>query len=325
MRNHSRCWLDNAFLLGMMLGTLYADLPAQAAPGTDTPLGQPAPGTRPTVFAPGIVTVEAFNHCSISMTPDGDEVYWAVTPDDHSRNIYVSRRGPEGWSEPQVMPFADRDDGDCPMVTPDGRHLFFNSFRYLDPARTAEAAPGEEDRERLWVVSRIGDGPGPRWSEPFAPEAINDDRLHWQASADLEGTLYFASQREGSLGRSDIYVSHRRDGGYTSPVNLGETINSQFLDTAPFVAPDGSYLIYSRGTVPEGEGPSNAKLYVSFLTATGEWDEPVPLTATSGNGHEVAAYVSPDGRFLFFMRISQRGSEVYWMDASVIDQLAAGG
>jgi hypothetical protein len=35
----------------------------------------------------------------------------------------------------------------------------------------------------------------------------------------------------------------------------------------------------------------------------------------------VAAYVSPDGRFLLFMRISQRGSEVYWMDASVIEQL----
>jgi len=92
------------------------------------------------------------------------------------------------------------------------------------------------------------------------------------------------------------------------------------METAPFVAPDGSYLIFSRGTVLEG--PSDAKLYLSFLTADGAWGDPVPLSATAGYGNnEVAAYVSPDGRFLFFMRISNRGSEVYWMDASVIEQI----
>jgi Tol biopolymer transport system component len=305
----------------MMFAVVTAGLSAQATsspPPPDTPLGQQAPGVGPRVFARGIVTVQDFIHCSITMTPDGGEVYWAITPEEGSRNIYVSRRGPEGWSEPMVVPFADRDDGDCPMVTPDGRQLFFNSFRYLHPARTAEEAPGAEDRERLWVVD-LNDT-GPRWSEPHAPEAINDAHLHWQASADSKGTLYFGSRREGGLGKTDIYVSHLRNAGYTTPVNLGETINTQYLETAPFVAPDGSYLIFSRGTVLES--PSDAKLYISFLTAEGVWDDPVPLSATAGYGtNEVAAYVSPDGRFLFFMRISNRGSEVYWMDASVIERL----
>ena len=79
----------------------------------------------------------------------------------------------------------------------------------------------------------------------------------------------------------------------------------------PFVAADGSYLLFQR----------NYDIHVSFRAASGAWLEPVRLPQpVSTPEAELCPVVSPDGRFLFFMR----SGHVYWVDAAIIEDLRPG-
>jgi hypothetical protein len=79
----------------------------------------------------------------------------------------------------------------------------------------------------------------------------------------------------------------------------------------PFVAADGSYLLFQR----------NNDLHVSFRGPDGRWLAPVPLPPTVNTPEgELCPVVSPDGRYLFFMR----SYHVYWVDAAIIEDLRPG-
>ncbi|GAB1858599.1 OmpA family protein [Flavobacteriaceae bacterium MHTCC 0001] len=63
-----------------------------------------------------------------------------------------------------------------------------------------------------------------------------------------EKTLYFASDRPGSLGESDIFkVAILEDGGYGIPVTLGEDINTEGKETFPFISDKGTLYFSSDG------------------------------------------------------------------------------
>ena len=93
-------------------------------------------------------------------------------------------------------------------------------------------------------------------------------------------------------------------------------------DHDPFIAPDGSYLIWCSdrpGVLGEND------LFVSFRTEDGSWTAPLNL----GEGVNTAAdetrpYVTPDGRFLFFNSTVAGSRDIFWVDASVFLELAPG-
>lgn len=70
--------------------------------------------------------------------------------------------------------------------------------------------------------------------------------------------MYFASEREGGLGGSDIYRSRVSGESPTTPENLGEEINSKFNETDPAVRMAGFHLLFNSD-----RGPPNSILYSS--------------------------------------------------------------
>ncbi|NAS29682.1 OmpA family protein [Flavobacteriaceae bacterium R38] len=63
-----------------------------------------------------------------------------------------------------------------------------------------------------------------------------------------ETKLYFASDREGSLGLSDIYVVDiNNDGSFSEPKNLGPDVNTEGRETFPFVSTEGNLYLSSDG------------------------------------------------------------------------------
>ena len=65
--------------------------------------------------------------------------------------------------------------------------------------------------------------------------------------------LYFASDRPGGFGESDLYVVDvNEDGTFSSPQNLGDKINTAGRDTFPFVAKDNTLYYSSDGFVNYG-------------------------------------------------------------------------
>ena len=56
------------------------------------------------------------------------------------------------------------------------------------------------------------------------------------------------NEENESRKHNDIYVYFKRqDGTWTKPINLGNTVNSDFDETGPRITPDGKYLFFGRG------------------------------------------------------------------------------
>ena len=90
-------------------------------------------------------------------------------------------------------------------------------------------------------------------------------------------------------------------------------------DFCPFIAPDESYLIFSR-SVPEERGRSD--LFISFRDVDGTWTEAVNMgDAIDSLQNEVSPVVTPDGRYLVFLRVSGEVNDVYWTKADIIEVL----
>lgn len=264
---------------------------------------------EPVAFVDGVISIGETG--CITFAPDGRTAYFAKHTPRPSR-IMVSRFQNGHWSAPEPAGFSGRYPDWDPLVSPDGRRLFFASLRPVG---------GEEKKASdLWYVERAGDG----WSEARnLGEPVNTKRGGASfASAASDGTLYFFAARPDSRGGADIYRSKLVNGRYQEPENLGEEINSSAQEVDPYIAPDQSFLIFASDR-PGGMGKMD--LYVSFRRE-GRWTSPRNLgLKVNSSGSEVCPCVSPDGRYFFFTsgRESKPGvfqTGIYQVDLDALKQ-----
>lgn len=91
-------------------------------------------------------------------------------------------------------------------------------------------------------------------------------------------TLYFASDKPGGYGGVDLYMSTREIGGtWTTPVNLGPTINTSGDEMFPNIAEDGTLYFASNGHL----GLGGLDVFSTSMVKTGNrittWTEPENL------------------------------------------------
>jgi tetratricopeptide (TPR) repeat protein len=86
------------------------------------------------------------------------------------------------------------------------------------------------------------------WS-PLVKLNENINTKYWESHATISHDnkkLYFTSNRKGTLGGLDIYVSKRDSTGDWGPaVNLGSVINSPYNEESPFLSQDDKTLFFS--------------------------------------------------------------------------------
>jgi Tol biopolymer transport system component len=59
--------------------------------------------------------------------------------------------------------------------------------------------------------------------------------------------MIFCSNKAGGFGRTDMYITYWLSNcTWSTPVNLGENINSVDTDFSPTVTPDGNNLMFTR-------------------------------------------------------------------------------
>lgn len=267
----------------------------------------PIPGRSAERFLPGKVQAD---HASATVSPDGNEIYWAQYVDGKSYRQILGMRYEHGkWGRPRVMSFTADADGDCPVLSPDGQTMLFNSTR---------PSPDDNDsrRERFWTVTRTEQG----WSEPVPVDmCVNGGHLHWQGSLDKYGNLYFGSERAGSTGRDDIFVAMKRPKGYAPPRPMPAPINTQGHESMPFIGPKGDYILFNRGHYSPVPPDYPTGFLVSFKKADGNWMEPVPVPVAGVPDQDIACpFVTRDERYFIFLILNRREKAVYWVDASVI-------
>jgi ankyrin repeat protein len=268
-------------------------------------LGQTEPGDKPQIFAPGIVSGHGFDseHSPAVFSPALKEVYW--TPKFRGPILYMKQK--DGvWTAPKPAPFCSEYGDGEPIFSPDGKKLFFLSFRPLKPG-------GPSDKENMWYVERTLEG----WSEPKpVSPLINAFDLHWLFSVADNGTIYFASPSGKSYGSNDIYSSRLVNGEYEEPRNLGDVINTSGIDHTPYIAPDESYLIYVSSR--ESSSPRDMKFYISYRNKDGFWTKPINIGEKINSIRlSLCPAVTPGGKYMFF--IGQ--ADIYWVDAEFIERL----
>ncbi len=299
-------------------------------------LGQELPGLTPKLFAPGIVST-GLSERDMAITPDGNEIYYSgVVGANHNFSaILVVKRVEGRWSKPEVAPFSGHFMDLEPAISPDGQRFFFLSNR---PLPGAEEPLGGED---IWVMERTAEG----WGAPsnLGPP-VNSAAPEFFPSVTRDGTLYFTRRGEG---RSEtIFRSRLVDGAYSEPEELGPEVNSGQTQFNAFIAPDESYLLVCVWGRDDSLG--GVDYYVVFRSADDVWSEPINLGEgiNMAEGTEWSPYVSPDGRYFFFMSSRatiQEGhsperldyedmqrlhalpmngnSDIWWVDAEVIARL----
>lgn len=251
-------------------------------------LGQTPPVNEPVPFATGIVG----GHSSVTISADGKEIYWSRV--DGKIWFSVSKDGE--WTKPEIVSFCKGNsyNYDNPFLTPDGNKMFLTSFRPGNYTNTKEA---------IWYAERSPNG----WNEPkkLSP-AVNDMPLHWSISVSNSGTLYFGG--EGN----DIYYSKLISGKYQKPVSIGE-INTPATETCPYIAPDESYIVFTRF---DETNVKNTGIFISYKDQSGNWLPPKLALGGDKKSGGMSPRISPDGKYIFYVN-----GGMWWTQATFIQDL----
>ena len=253
-------------------------------------LGQNLSGDDPEIFAPGLISTEMYTR-DIAMMPDGNEIYFCVSAMGYNL-IFYTKQIDGIWTEPEPASFiADFDKMYYePHITTDGKRLLF-----LSDMPVSETELPTQD---IWAVDRLG---GDTWGVPYnLGIPINTDGNEYFPSTTKDGTLYFTRAEKGSRIHY-IYRSKLINGKYQEPERLSDNVNCGTNRYNAFIDPDERFIIVP--TVGMEDGLGGTDYYIVFRDEDDNWDIPVNLgtKVNQERGAEWSPYVSPDGKYFFFM------------------------
>jgi peptidoglycan-associated lipoprotein len=141
--------------------------------------------------------------------------------------LYHSKKEGGNWSEPELLPFFVKDEGDDstqvtvghPALSADGKTLVFAS----------DAKGGKGGRD-LWKSTY--DEEKKRWSAPTNLGDLNTQGDEMYPFIHNDGTLYFASNGHIGMGGLDIFMAEAQGDSWGNVTNMRYPINSNGDDFA---------------------------------------------------------------------------------------------
>lgn len=171
-----------------------------------------------------------------------------------------------------------------PVLTADNETLIF----------TARSDDGDENL----YISQLTNG---TWSAPKSiSEKINTTANEGTCSISADGrTLVFTScDGKNSLGSCDLYISKKVGEEWTTPENLGSSVNTPFWEAQPSLSNDGRILYFSSDR--QG-GYGRKDLWVSELKENNTWTKAINLGDVINTANdEISPFVHANGHTLFF-------------------------
>lgn len=189
-----------------------------------------------------------------SVTPDGRGLLfsWSVARTDRSGleinedfDLYrLDLTTPGAKPEP-----FDKADINRPRAGAIAKTLYFHNenapvlTRSGDLYFWTERADGVGSRD---VYVAPSDGKGSFLIARPLPAPLNGKGMDTLGHVSVDGRLMLlALSDRGGQGGSDIFVSRKVGGRWTTPVNLGPSVNSGAEDFGPTLTPDGKLLVFS--------------------------------------------------------------------------------
>ena len=207
--------------------------------------------------------------------------------------IYITHYDQGNWTEPERL-FGNLSSNDDPFFSVDGTKLFFTTQNAPDGTRKADSD--------IWVADYI-DG---EFTSPRPVENINSASLESSPVQTTDGTLYFASARNGGMGSGDIWRSRLEDGEFQQPENLGGPFNTPGGEWNLFLPPNAEYLVLEASGRADAMSDSG-DLYL-HRHENEQWTPPAPLQHINTTGSDLMPRLSPDGEHIFFTTTNSSNS-----------------
>ena len=238
------------------------------------------------------------------ISPDDETMYFTRRVPYVSKNVvyqsdkeleifsYSKRPGyqlkfPKGASMPP--PFNQGSNEGGATISIDNKHLFFTICK-------------DEGGSMVNCDIYTSDFINGEWTKPTKVTGINDP-VYWDSQPSLASdgkTLYFASDRKGGRGGVDLYLTTKDEklGQWSTPVNLGKTINTSNDEKSPFIHSDFQTLYFSSDGHP---GVGGFDIFYARKNEKSEWLEPknigIPINT---NSDDLGFFVSTDGHLGYF-------------------------
>ena len=210
-----------------------------------------------------------------------------VDPDNGSyfEDLYISYKKNGKWDLTQNFgPTINTEDHDATAgLSADGTTMFIYRFK-------------EKDGGDLYVSHLVGSN----WSKPeHLNKNVNSKAHESSVSLSFDGKkLYFVSDKEGSIGERDIYVSNLEPKGDWGPAkNAGPAINTKYPEEGVFMHPDGKTMYFSS----KGHNTMGGYDIFKSVYENGKWSTPENLGyPINGPEDDVFFVVSGGGHHGYF-------------------------
>ena len=199
---------------------LYMATRASTSEGFGTPVALPSP-------------INGSSNEACPTLANGHRLYFSSDRADAAYDLYVSKLGPDGWSDPENL----------------GSNI--NRSGWLDEA--VDFYEDEDGNEVMIYTSRLPNGTqgkiyqvvngavslvqgGPHSSASDARASVTNDGL----------TIFWDSTRTGTLGGPDLYYATRSSTSqpFGTAIHL-QALSSPAFDARPYISKDGTFLTFS--------------------------------------------------------------------------------
>ena len=223
-----------------------------------------------------------------------------VSSSDAEREVFMiaqrDKTGQFNGGEPMLVPFNTTDDnqGGC-SISIDNKSLYFAMMR-------------QEGMPQPNCDIYISDFSNGAWGDIRKLSPNVNDMKYWDSQPSIASdglTLYFASDRPGGYGGIDLYFTKKdpKTGQWSTPQNLGPTINTKGDEKTPFIHSDSETLYFSS-TGHYGFGAYD--IFFARKNEKGEWEEPENIgSPINGYTDDTGFFVSSDTKTGYFFSFDE--------------------
>ncbi len=209
----------------------------------------------------------------------------SLLPDWRRISIVSSTYNGKTWNQPKLASFSGQYRDADPYITPDGNKLIFISDRPspIQKKQTDYHFWYVEKTARGWSEAKHLSGDFYQVTpNPVYPSIARNGNLYYSASDGKDSEIYVVKQQNGrygmpeklslnspahrdidpiiapdesfiiftnfsrkGVGGNDLWVSFNKDGKWSEPVNLGNSINTPGNEGQPGLSPDGTKLYFT--------------------------------------------------------------------------------
>jgi outer membrane protein OmpA-like peptidoglycan-associated protein len=251
-------------------------------------------------------------------------------------DLFITRLVNNSWAQAELLaPTSSEYKEGSGFMTQDGKTIYFTRCGAPDgmgncDLYVTEYFEGEETYDSTYVVRKLNKKPNDieyqtvktkRDTAYWKPARNLGDKINsstWDSHPTLnatEDTLYFASDRVGGFGMSDIYfITKDKNNEWTSPKNLGPIVNTRANELSPFYHPLFEVLYFSSNGHLLNFGDYD--IYKSYHIGSGNnWSEPYNIgPLVNGEGTEFYFSIDRQSEYIYYARSeeqSMKGLNLY--------------